>query len=448
LAEELVYSDLMGKEIVVGLHFYQPPREATHPTLSTISTDPQNKNWTVIIEKQCYEPLAQLGVLKKVSFDIYQSLLLQLEKINPEAAAIYKKTMKENGIGEAFIHPILPDLSLSDKSIVISAGVSRFQEITGVNPKIFWPPETAIDTETLEVLSDNGYEGFVCAPEQINQSDGSGSDNKPTIINLKGGRQLIAYPFDRPISKDLAFKEKQNADSFTHTYIKPRRDENSSKQVLIAWTDAETFGHHSPNGDKFLNYLLDSSLPSIGLYPVSINSLHLDRSKLPTGQITERSAWSCPHGNLIRWNGSCNCDEGQDTSWKKPFIEAMNYINQEVSSILQKEIGPAYGPLVASSFYELYAHPEKVNTSEKALIAAKISSLIAKTSCATFFSNPEVSGKINLLYAYQSLLYLKDAGLVTTSSNTEKILFEKLAAVRYPNGEKTALTTLEKMLAR
>ena len=104
--------------------------------------------------------------------------------------------------------------------------------------------------------------------------------------------------------------------------------------------------------------------------------------------------------------------------------------------------------MVSANFYDLYAHPEKVNNPKKALVAAKISSLIAKTSCATFFSSPEVSGKINLLYAYQSLLYLKDAGLVTASSNTEKILFEKLAAVRYPNGEKTALSTLKKMLAR
>ena len=438
----------MGREIVVGLHFYQPPREATHPTLSTISTDPQDKNWTAIIEKQCYEPLAHGGILNKVSFDIYQSLLLQLEKINPETAAIYQKTMKENGIGEAFIHPILPDLSLSDKSIVISAGVGRFKDITGVNPKIFWPPETAIDTETLNVLIDNGYEGFVCAPEQIIQANGSASDNQPTIINLEQGRQIIAYPFDRTISRKLAFDEKQNADFFAHSFVKPRNENTPQNQVIIAWTDAETFGHHFQNGDKFLHYLLDSSLPSIGLYPVSINNLQLDISKLPKGMIRERSAWSCPHGNLIRWNGSCDCGWGQDTSWKEPFISAMNYLNNEVSSVLQAEIGRGYESIVSANFYELYAHPEKVNTPEKALIAANISSLIAKTSCATFFSSPEVSGKINLLYAYQSLLYLKDAGLIATSSNTEKILFEKLAAIQYPNGEKTALTTLKKMLAR
>lgn len=436
----------MGREIVIGLHFYQPPREATHPALSRISTDPKKENWTAIIDKQCYEPLAEEGVLNKASFDIYQSLLIQLEKLNPETAKIYQQSMKENGVGESFIHPILPDLSRSDKSIVISAGVNRFKEITGVNPKIFWPPETAIDSETLEVLADNSYEGFVCAPEQIILSDGGSADNKPTIIQLKSGRQLIAYSFDRPISSDLAFKEKQNADTFTHKYIKPRSYETSSYQALIAWTDAETFGHHSPNGDKFLNYLLNASLPSIGLYPVSINNLKIDRSTLSTGIIRERSAWSCPHGNLVRWNGSCNCHIGQDTSWKKPFTQSMSFLNDEITKVIQGELGTEYESIVASSFYEHYAHPETVTNSTKALVAAKISSLVAKTSCATFFSDPEVSGKINLLYAYQALLYLEDAGLRKSSSAIKQELFSMLSQIRYPNGNGNALNALEKML--
>lgn len=437
----------MGREIVLGLHFYQPPREATHPLLSIISTDPQKKNWTSIIEKQCYSPLAEEGILNKVSFDIYQSLLLQLEKTNPEIALVYQKEMKENGVGEAFIHPILPDLSKKDKNIVIGAGAKRFKEISGVNPKIFWPPETAIDSETLEVLADNHYEGFVCAPEQIIQQDGSSSDNQPTQIKLSNGRHIIAYPFDRPISSKLAFDSKTNADAFADFYIKPKGNNCSNNKPIIAWTDAETFGHHYQFADKFLKFLLDSSLPAIGLYPVSINNLQIDKDNLPTGIIQERSAWSCPHGNLVRWNDSCECGWGYDTSWKKPFIQAMNYLNNEVTKVLNNEFGQGYEELVTQGFYEHYAHPEAVNNPEKALIAAKISSLIAKTSCATFFSNPEVSGKINLLYAYQSLIYLRDSGLLSKASEIQRNLFRKLAVISYPNGNDSALSTLEKMLA-
>lgn len=382
---DFVYSGLMGREIVVGLHFYQPPREAIHPSISHISTDPEKKNWTAIIEDQCYKPIAEQGILNKASFDIYQSLLIQLEKIDPVTALIYQNSMKENGVGEAFIHPILPDLSRTDKTIVISAGTNRFREITGKDPKIFWPPETAIDTETLEVLAENGYLGFICAPEQIIQADGSASDNKPSRIHLPSGRGLLALPFDREISRRLAFDPKQNADNFVNSYIKPVYERSPQDRTIIAWTDAETFGHHYKNADKFIKYLLNSSLQGIGMYPVSINSV-LTGIKPNEARIVERSAWSCSHGNLVRWNGPCDCGWGQDTSWKKPFSEAMNYLNEEVSKVLLKGLGKKYVEMVSKKFYRSFSNPETINNSVRYLIAAKISSLVAKTSCATFFS--------------------------------------------------------------
>jgi hypothetical protein len=436
----------MGNEIVVGLHFYQPPREASHPSLRQISTDPENKNWTEIIELECYKPLAEEGILNKASFDIYQSLLLQLEKIDPATAKIYQKSMRENGIGEAFIHPILPDLSTQDKQIVISAGSNRFREITGQSPKIFWPPETAIDTETLCVLAENGYEAFICAPEQIVQSDGSSSDNQPTQIALPTGQNIIAIPFDRSISSKLAFDGKTNADRFSDDFIKPKQDQKTGK-TIVAWTDAETFGHHFKNGDKFLDYLLNSSLPSIGLYPVSINRYLDSMPQIKKGKIVERSAWSCSHGDLVRWNNSCDCSWGYDSSWKRPFTESLEKNNQEISEILQRHLGSNYPLKVSSQFYELYAHPERVNSPEKALIAAKISALIARTSCATFFATPNVSGKINLLYAYQSILYLSDSGLTSSANVLKDKLFKDLSKINYPGNQETALSTLLKMIS-
>jgi hypothetical protein len=436
----------MGHEIVVGLHFYQPPREATHPALSHISTDPEKKNWTAIIEKQCYQPLALEGTLNKVSFDIYQSLLLQLEKLDPQTAQIYERSMTENGVGEAFIHPILPDLSSTDKQIVISAGVKRFQDITGLHPKTFWPPETAIDTDTLETLAKNGYESFICAPEQVIQSDGSASDNRPTLISLPSGRQIIALPFDRALSTKLAFDPKTNADRFAEEYIKPKNDTDSPEKVIIAWTDAETFGHHFPFADKFLNYLLDESLPRAGLYPVSINDLQISPQNLAMGQILERSSWSCPHENLIRWSGTCGCSYGQDSTWKAPFYAAMCNLNDQISQILYRELGHGYPETISENFYNHYAHPETVNNPSKALIAAKISSLVARTSCATFFSTPEVSGKINLLYVYQTLLYLQESGLTNEADKLKATLTHELSQIRYPNGKGTALSALEAML--
>ena len=435
----------MPREIVVGLHFYQPPREAFHPSLTHISTDPKKENWTAIIDKQCYEPLSQLGLLNKVSFDIYQSLLLQMEKLDPSAAIIFKQSMKENGIGEAFIHPILPDLSRIDKQIVISAGVNRFCEITGDRPKTFWPPETAIDTDTLEVLAENGYESFVCAAEQIIQNDGSRSDNQPTLILLPSGRRIVALPFDRPLSSDLANKPKDNADQFTQQFVVNEVKKFPESQPIIAWTDGETFGHHYPFGDLFLDYFLSSSLPNIGLYPVSINSLKFDPGTLPIGKINERTAWSCPHGNLSRWHGLCQCDNYYG-NWKPGFQIAFNNLNQSVSQILLREIGPDYSDLVASSFYLHYSHPETINNPAKALIAAKISSLVSLTSCATFFASPETSGKINLLYGYQTILYLHESGLTQEAEKLNGQLINDLSQISFPGYQRSAADALSEML--
>lgn len=432
--------------MVVGLHFYQPPRNAFHEDISNISTDPQNKNWTRIIESECYKPLAQEKVLEKASFDIYQSLLVQLEKIDPVTADIYKRAMETNGIGEAFIHPILPDLSDEDKTIVIQAGIERFRDITNKTPKYFWPPETAIDTSTLECLSKFGYEGFICAPEQIIQRDGRVSDNRPTLINLPSGRSIIAIPFDRPISSRLAFDPKKNADYFTHNFITPRTSHLDRDQIPIAWTDAETFGHHWPQADQFLNYLLNTSLPSVGLYPVSINDLKLTKHNLPNGRIVERSAWSCPHGNLIRWSGQCGCGWDGNTKWKQPFYQAMSYLNDSVTKVVKNEIGGNYTDIVANFFYDNYSTANIAENPISKLISAKISSLVARVSCATFFSHPEVSGKINILYAYQSMLYLNESGLSKDSLRISTEFYNLLSQVSYPGSGETALSVLDKML--
>lgn len=435
----------MSREIVVGLHFYQPPRQATHPDLEKISTDPHQKNWSQIIDGECYRPLSNKDTLKNISFDLYQVLLNQLQDFDPNTAKEYIKALKENGIGDPYIHPILPDLSREDKNIVMAAGKNRFKELTGTNPRYFWPPETAIDTETLEVLHENDYHGFICAPEQVIQPDGKPSDNQPTIIDLGQGKQLIALPFDRPISSRLAFDPKINADFFTEHFIKNRTDNLNQNQFPIAWTDAETFGHHWPKADIFLNYLLNQSLPNKNLTPISINELNLNVNHLPVGKIVERSAWSCSHGNLVRWSGSCDCSWDGDSRWKQPLYQAYDYLNNSVTEIVKVQLGDQYQEEIISNFHHLYQNNKELSPKEN-LIKAKISAMVCKTSCATFFSHPDVSNNINLLYAYQTLLYLSESGLTNETVKISTKFYELLNNVPYPYTQDTALNALNKLL--
>jgi len=437
----------MGREIGVGLHFYQPPRWAIHPSLSAVTTDPEGKDWTRIIKDECYKPLAKLGILEKATFDIYQSLLLQLNKLDPQLAAYYHHAMKENGIGDSFIHPILPDLSNEDKDVVIQAGVQRFMDITNEHPRYFWPPETAVDTATLERLSYAGYEGFICAPEQIILYNGARADNTPTLIKLPSGRDIIALPFDRSISGPLGNDPKINADDFTRDYFVPSAKKLDKTQLLLAWTDAETFGHHWKHTEWFLKYLLDSSLPSAGLYPVSLKSIPIIKKRLPPGRLVERSAWSCACGNLVRWHGSCSChSRHEDTSWKHPFYKAVGVLDHSVTQVLEKAVGKRYSEVVSGRLYAVNTDPHSVITTDDALVAAKVSSLTARTSCATFFADPEVSGKISLLYAYQALVYLNESGDEKAALEISGQFFNHLSRIRYPNSTRTALTTLDQML--
>lgn len=113
---------------------------------------------------------------------------------------------------------------------------------------------------------------------------------------------------------------------------------------------------------------------------------------------------------------------------------------------MESAIGDEYPRLVSKNFYRLYAYPESADSPTDSLIAAKISSLIARTSCATFFDSPEVSGKINLLYAYQTILYLREAGLSYTADSIQRTLYDNLSQIVYPGGKGTALDSLQKML--
>ncbi len=312
---------MSAREVVLGLHLYQPPRCSFHAELKDRPTDPQGIDWTKRIYNECYRLLVEKNILSLASFDIFGNLRHDLHRLNTQHARKINQNLRERGVGEPYLHPILPDLSREDKEILIGAGYEDFRRTTGVTPKVFWPPETALDWETLDVLSEY-YQAFVCAPEQIQRQDGRRSDNRPTRVRL-GSRSIIALPFDRSISKKLAFEDKYNADDFRNDYILPTMQSLDTDQTLIAWTDGETFGHHSHKGDSFLQHLLYHSLPDKGVVAVPVNEVIRTVSDPGEGRLWNRTAWSCPHGDLRRWHDPCDCGRG-DLTWKGPFYAGLH----------------------------------------------------------------------------------------------------------------------------
>lgn len=427
----------MNREIITGLHFYQPPRKVSHRNLNHLNTDPLGVDWTKKINQECYQPLAGKQVFDKISYTYYGILREQLDRLDDITSTLIKKTLRKNGVGDPFIHPILPDLSDDDKRILIGAGIKSL----GFTPKYFWAPESALDNKTLEILLEFGYQGVICNPRQIETSHEGLVDNKPSKLMLPSRATILAIPFNQRLSNALAFGDKSNSNVFTKELVIPLINRFDPDNILLGWTDGETFGHHWKFGDFFLDYFLKKALPNHGITPVSLNEVEI-RNTIP-GFLRERTSWSCPHGNLIRWQGACLCCSGNLT-WKAGFYETHKRLNENITKLVKNEFDlkkPDYLEVMIRSFDKHFKNPGGIHTKPTlSLISAKVSALTTRTSCGTFFDNPHTSGNINLLFAHQAFEHLRDAGFTKQATQIKDEYKKSLAAIPDPiNPRKTIL---------
>ncbi len=441
----------MNREITLGLHFYQPPREVSHKNLRHIKTDLEKfrqtgKNWTQLVNETCYKPLAQKKIFQHVSYTYYGILKEQLDNLDPQTSDIMTQNLSKNGIGHPDIHPIIPDLKKEEKRILIGSGIERL----GFTPKYFWAPESALDNETLMVLKEFGYQGVICAPEQIDFETGTENREKPALLELPDQDTILALPFNRPLSSQLAFAhpEEWNADHFTDTVIKPEASKLEPGSLCLGWTDGETFGEHNKklNAD-FLWWLFHSSLPEQGFKVTSVNDIDIKNPNY--GVLKEKTSWSCNHG-LMRWHGACSCCTG-DLRWKTPYYRAHKKLDREIAAIVKKELGLGqddFEDLMIRSFTKHFKNPGPPHTSPRlSTISAYVSAKTSRTSCGTFFDDPHYSGRINLLFAYQALEHLRDAGVTGQAARIEDEYKQSLKIIPDPlNSGKTVLDMLYGLL--
>ncbi|OIP73581.1 MAG: hypothetical protein COU63_02370 [Candidatus Pacebacteria bacterium CG10_big_fil_rev_8_21_14_0_10_36_11] len=402
--------------MILGEHFYQPPRKGAHERVKSIQTDPYGVDWNRVIAGESYVPQIQAGLLELSSFDFFATMRKEMENISPESLPDLESALKERGVGDPYLHVLLPDLSYGDKQILIGAGAKLFAEQAGQLPQWFWAPETALDMETLEVLSEFGYIGVICAPEQIDVPNKE-IDDRPVKIPLPNGKQFLLLAFDRPVSSALAHHKKENANQFADEVIFPRLDNLPATLPMIAFTDGETFGHHFKFGDMFLRYLMETALPEAGVAMLGINEAMSvwGEGDFLEGNLRERTAWSCPHGDLIRWHGACPCDAGFNGSWKANFSSAVSQLNEVMTRIISMEVDD-YNSKLIDDFEHIFMYQGGSSDPETSLLAAKASAMAAMISCGTFFDSPGTSGRINMLFVRQALEHLRDAGLTVEAN--------------------------------
>ncbi len=454
-------------------HFYQPPRE--NPWLEEIeyqeSAHPYH-DWNERISAECYGPNGQSRLLdhdrwvfklsnnySKISFNFGPTLLSWMENYDQEAyeailegdkLSIERTDGHGSAIAQAYNHIILPLANRRDKETQVIWGLRDFEKRFGREAEAMWLPETAVDTETLEILSDHGMKYVILAPRQAKavrplDSDqhwspvtGETIDPKvPYLVRLPSGREIAAFFYDGPISQAVAFEKLlHNGESFAKRLMQGFDYSDNSAQLLNIATDGETYGHHHPNGDMALAYALyyieRNNLARVTNYAEYL-AQHPPRHE---AQVHDNSSWSCVHG-VERWRSDCGCNSGMCGDWRQgwraPLREACDLLRDKLEKPYEKymadytkdpwKLRNEYIEIISKragdnrkKFYKKHLGKEAPFTDapdeeQRFLRALEIQRhlLLMYTSCAWFFD--EISGietVQNLQYAWHALTMADD----------------------------------------
>lgn len=436
----------MERYICIHGHFYQPPREnAWLEVIEVQDSAHPFHDWNERITAECYAPnaasriLNDKGVIKniinnysKISFNFGPTLLSWME-INDretyqailEADEESKKNFSGHGsaIAQVYNHMIMPLANRHDKETQIIWGIRDFEHRFNRKPEGIWLAETAVDSETLELLADNKIKFTILAPRQAKTirkqgvsdwtsvTDQTLDTTRPYRVQLSGGRSMNVFFYDGDISQAVAFNGLLNDGSkFANKLFEPFSKDGNEPQMVHIATDGETYGHHHKHGEMALAYCLDYIERSKQCELTNYAEYLSKFGPSYEAQIHENSSWSCVHG-VERWRNNCGCNTGGNTTWhqlwRKPLREALDWLRDELIRIFEREASLIFrDPWTARNDYIqiiLRRHDDTIRKFMKEhclrdtdpskvlrLMEVQRHAMLMYTSCGWFFD--EVSG--------------------------------------------------------
>ena len=476
----------MERFLCIHGHFYQPPRE--NPWLEAIeiqdSANPYH-DWNERVAAECYAPNSASRILdggqrilditsnyEKMSFNFGPTLLSWMETFAPETYQgildADRKSMElrsghGNAIAQAYNHLIMPLANPRDKRTQIIWGIRDFEHRFRRFPEGMWLPETAVDTETLELLSEAGIRFTILAPHQASRirqigaekwEDVSGSRVDPArvyLCRLPSGRAIHLFFYDGPISRAVAFEKLlTKGEDFANRLSTGFSENREWPQILTIATDGETYGHHQEFGDMALAYALHH-IKTKDIARLTNYGEHLEKYP-PTHevQIFENTSWSCFHG-IERWRSNCGCNSGGHPGWhqewRAPLRQALDWLRDELAvryelksreylkdpwqarddyiGIVLKRL-----PESAARFFEKHA-TRALDDGEKVfalkLLELQRHAMLMYTSCGWFFD--ELSG----LETVQVIQYAARAIQLSADvfrEDLEQVFLDKLAGAK------------------
>jgi alpha-amylase/alpha-mannosidase (GH57 family) len=355
--------------VCVHGHFYQPPRE--NPSLEAIelqdSAYPYH-DWNERVSAECYAPNAASRILDdqqrmtgmvnnyaKISFNFGPTLLSWLEAKSPfvykailEGDRLSQQSYAGHGsaLAQAYNHMIMPLANHRDRVTQVRWGIKDFEHRFGRRPEGMWLPETAVDTDTLDVLAEHGIKFTILAPRQARRVRRRGSrswkdvtgdridPSRAYLLRLPSRRSISLFFYDGPISQAVAFEGLlSDGGRFADRLLSGFSDARDWPQLLHIATDGETYGHHHRFGEMALTYALHhieanqlAELTNYGRYLERYPADHFV-------EIIDNTSWSCVHG-VERWRSNCGCNSGRagwNQEWRAPLREALDWLRDTVA---------------------------------------------------------------------------------------------------------------------
>lgn len=363
------------KYVCIHGHFYQPPRENAWLEFVEYqeSAHPYH-DWNERVNAEAYAPNAASRILDdnkmitdivnnyaKISFNFGPTLLSWMEHQDPntykailEADKISQKYFGGHGnaIAQSHSHVIMPLANRKDKETQVKWGIQDFERRFERKPEGMWLSETAVDTETLEVLAENDIKFTLLAPRQAhairkvgakewNYIEPSSIDpRRPYLCKLPSGKSIALFFYDGNVAQDVAFRNLlMSGKGFASRIVETLDGSSLEPQLAHIATDGESYGHHHRYGDMALADCMDY-IEKHNLAKLTNYGEYLE--KFPPQyevKIYDNSSWSCVHG-VERWRSNCGCHTGGQAGWtqewRAPLRAALDWLRDELIVIYEQ----------------------------------------------------------------------------------------------------------------
>jgi alpha-amylase/alpha-mannosidase (GH57 family) len=501
------------RTICIHGHFYQPPRE--NPWLETVEAQESAApwhDWNDRITAECYAPNGAARIVNhqneiirilnnyaRMSFNFGPTLLSWLEQNAPRvheaivhADARSQKRYSGHGsaMAQVYNHLIMPLASTRDRITQIRWGIADFRYRFGREPEGMWLSETAVDSESLELLAQHGIRFVLLAPHQcarfrsltplqpaakatasakdpkepaepawIETPNASVDTTRPYLVRLKEGRSIAVFFYDGPRSRAIAFEGLLNSgEGFAQRLISGFKPESTDAQIVHVATDGESYGHHHRYGEMALAWVLhslqnhvqnsDPGRPHLTNYGEFLE-------KYPPrfeAQIVENTSWSCAHG-IERWRSDCGCSSGRpgwNQKWRTPLREALDALRDAVAPLyheaavrLFKDPDAARNDYISvvldrsrasrDAFFNshaLYELNEEERTRVLMLMELQRHSMLMYTSCGWFFDDISGIETVQVIAYAGRVLQLAAELFGKRAATLEKKFVDRLAAAK------------------